>query len=114
MTGGTNLQAGQVQNAIQSAVACLVELRADIETGQNAEEAALALLNIRQDLTRAFQAAQMVEESTEALAQLELLQQQVSEQRQEALASLDQATQSLSALSADGGAPDGTMTGGSQ
>ena len=64
----------------------------------------LALLNIRGDLERTFRAAQVVvEESNEALVQLELLQQQVSEQREEALTTLDEATESLSALSAGGG-----------
>lgn len=120
MTGGamgnssTTVQASQVQEAIQSAVSCLGELRSDIEAGQNAEQAALALFNIREDLDRAFQAAQMVEESSESLAELELLQQQVSEQREEALASLDQVTQNLSALSTSEGASGNTMTGGAQ
>lgn len=98
MTGGAGLQAGQVETAVQNAVSCLIELRTDIETGQNAEEAALALLNIRQDLSRVFQAARRVDESSEALVQLEMLQQQVSEQREDALTSLDQVTESLSAL----------------
>ncbi len=112
MTGGTSLQPDQVQGAIQSAISCLGELRADIEWGQNAEQAALALFNIREDLGRAFQAAQMVEESNESLLQLEALQQQVSEQREEAVASLDQVTESLSTLSAGGGTSGNTMTGG--
>lgn len=113
-SSGTTVQASQVQEAIQSAVSCLGELRSDIESGQNAEQAALALFNIREDLDRAFQAAQMVEESSESLAELELLQQQVSEQREEALASLDQVTQNLSALSTSEGASGNTMTGGAQ
>lgn len=104
MTGGTSVQAGQLENAVQSAVACLVELRTDIEAGQNAEEAALALLNIREDLDQTFRAAQVVQESSETLVELELLQQQVSEQREEALTTLDQVTEkeNLSALSAGG------------
>lgn len=112
MTGGASVQLDQVQGAIQSAISCLGELRADIESGQNAEQAALALFNIHEDLGRAFQAAQIVEESNESLLQLEALQQQVSEQREEAVASLDQVTESLSALSADGGTSGNTMTGG--
>lgn len=106
MTGGTNAQASQLESAIQSAIGCLGELRADIESGQNAEEAALALFNIREDLDRTFRAAQAVEESNESLVRLELLQQQVSEQRDEALSTLDEVTESLSALSA-GGAENG-------
>jgi hypothetical protein len=112
MTGGASLQLDQVQGAIQSAISCLGELRADIESGRNADQAALALFNIRQDLGRAFQAAQMVEESNKSLLQLEALQQQVSEQREEAVASLDQVTESLSALSASRGTLSSTMTGG--
>lgn len=102
MTGGTNTQADQLESAIQNAIGCLVELRADIESGQNAEEAASALLNIRGDLERIFSAAQVVAESSETLVQLEVLQQQVSEQREEALTTLDQVTENLSALSAGG------------
>ena len=102
---GTSLQA-DLETAVQSAVACLGELRADIESGQNAEEAALALFNIREDLDRTFRAAQAVEESNESLVRLELLQQQVSEQREEALTTLDEVTESLSALSAGGGATE--------
>ena len=112
MTGGASLQLDQVQGAIRSAVACISELRTDIVLGQNAAQSALALFNIREDLGRAFQAAQMVEESNESLLQLEALEQQVSEQREEAVASLDQVTESLSALSAGGGASGNTMTGG--
>lgn len=102
MTGGTSVQAGQLENAIQSAVACLIELRTNIELGQNAEESALALLNIREDLDQTFRAARVVEESSETLVELEVLQQQVSEQREEALTTLDQVTENLSALSAGG------------
>lgn len=102
MTGGTNTQADQLESAIQNAIGCLVELRADIESGQNAEEAASALLNIRGDLERIFSAAQVVAESSETLVQLEVLQQQVSEQREEALTTLDRVTENLSALSAGG------------
>ena len=112
MTGGASVQLGQVQNAIRSALACIGELRADIVLGQNAVQASQALFNIREDLGRTFQAAQMVEESNEALLQLEALQQQVSEQREEAVASLDQVTESLSTLSAGEGMSGNTMTGG--
>ena len=93
------LEGQNLQRTLFEAQQRLSNLQADIEAGRNPEQATQEINRIVGALNAAGVIAQRLEEMNEALMELEMLRQQVQQQRQEAASTLNQVVDRLNQMS---------------